>query len=271
MQKDRIFKIRQQIRERIPFSLGLLGVLAFVLFLTYLLGYVNQMNTLYKYTYLEPINDTGVLTSNRLKPIWWTEFLASIFRLLFLFMTVVRVALYKEPWVINIHILVTAIYMVVEIAGSVLYGVEYECCNNSPLDESCSGENNCCNDYRWCCAYGHLTDSCLNVLQSPYNCTPNVTSSNLKPNIEFAISFSLTLGHALLGILALCLSYAARKTLLVKREYLGPVDSTRQFDDGFYGIGGKYDNNNDECESNGGENYSVGELDANTLNELKIN
>lgn len=294
MKKDRIFKIRQQLRERIPFSLGLLGVLAVMLFLFYLLGYVNQMDTIYKYTYLEPINQTGTLTSNRLKPLWWIEFLAGIFRLLFLFMTIVRVALYKQPWVINIHIFVTVLYLVVEIAGSVLYGIEYECCNNSPLDEGCSGENNCCNDYRWCCTYGHLTDSCLNVLQPSFNCTPNVTSDDLTPNTEFSISFALTLGHALFGLIALCLSYAARKTLLVKRIFMGEVIN----DDGLdvFDIGSKYDKeeyndsddnaNDDDGEYVGKElyeddgmfsapskksNYNKNEIILDDLDSLKIN
>lgn len=240
MRKSRTFKIRQQLRERIPFTLGLLGVLAFILSLCYVLGYVNQMDTIYKYTYLEPINQTGSLTSNRLDPTWWTEFLASFLRWLFVFMTIMRVAMYREPWVINMHIFITALFLANEVAGAWLYGFEYECCNNAPWDGDCNGENNICNDYRWCCVYGHVSDTCANYLQPAFNCTPNVTSADLSPNMEFAISFSLTLGHGLFGILALCLSYAARKTLLVKRQYVGgygPSGST--VDDRFFGIGGK--------------------------------
>lgn len=252
--KARYFKIRQRLVERVPFSLALLGVLAGVLILLYLLGYINQIDTTYPHTYFRPVNQSGTLTTQRLVPIWWIALLGSIFRLAFMFMTITRVALYKEPWVINMHIFATVLFLVQELAGTVLYGLEYDCCNNSPNDGDCSGENNLCNDYRWCCQYGHLTQTCPNYAQPAYNCTPNVTVAELKPNVEFVISFATSLSFAVLGIVALFLSYSARKTLLVKREYMGQLNVMN--DDDFLNVGGAFPHGNEDVDDDDDPQYT---------------
>lgn len=264
------YVVRRQVFERTPFSLVLLGTLAVVLCFAYLLGYVNQMNSTYEYTYFRPINQTGTLSSSRLKPLWWIEFLVGIFRLAFLFMTALRVAMYKSPWVVNFHLFVTLLFLVSEISGAVLYGMEYECCNNSPSDTDCSGAGNRCNDYRWCCTYGHLADVCPNYNAPAFGCSPNVTESELKPNIEFSISFALVLGHAAFGVLAICLSYAAKKTLLVKEQYVemaGKKSRRSRFDFENDSIGGEMKQGN--AKKDDGDDSSVELSDSpNGTNDL---
>ena len=158
-------------------------------------------------TFYQPVCSPGKLTVTRYdKPIFWILYIATVLRLLVIVFTTMRVFQPKNNVITTSQWFICGIYMLIEIISFIFHILENNSCNNSPED-SPSGINNICNDYRYCCVYGTINSNpslalCDSIqegcplLLAP--CAPFVNGTDLTSNFEFTISFSFT---AITGII----------------------------------------------------------------------
>lgn len=173
-----------------------------VLFLFY-----NQLNINYKFTFYEPANNPGQLTTRRIPdPTWWIQIVLTVTRVLLILGTQSRLSDPKDKWYPTFQVIAATFFIIAEIVAMIFYFITISGCNNSPTD-SPSGINNICNDYRWCCVYGTIDpaptpitpilEGCPLLL---VDCVPAVPAGDLKWNFEFVIIFSFSFIMIVLGI-----------------------------------------------------------------------
>jgi hypothetical protein len=207
--------------------------LALALFVVgYMLGYVNQMDTIYAYTYFDPVCAPGTLTSERLSPHWWTEFLLGVFfRPAFIAFTVGRVFAPANGWLTNFHFIVGLTWLATEIANAVVLGLQIPSCNGA------NSEGNPCNDYRWCAVFGINSTACPQNRCAGGNgteCTigdcsiaptvplwdpPVANAHGLSWNAEFSISFYLSIVMSALGLFLIVISYLSSRPTFLEADY----------------------------------------------------
>lgn len=214
---------------RMPFGIIFMWFILVATMFLFLVGIVNQMNVIYKYTYLEPYSSPGKLTSNRYGPIWWTEMLSMMGRLLVICMSLGRLIEYKNPWIVNFHMITVSLYFVMEFINLVFIGLEIGSCNGA------SAHNNQCNDYRWCGVYGINSTACpknycsasiANPTVFPY--VPPVDPEDLTWNAEFAVSFYTSLLLTMMAVALVPLSYVTRNPRL---SVITPTAEEEEADD----------------------------------------
>ena len=167
-------------------------------------------NWLITHSYALPANAPNGLTTERNGPIPWVIFVMGITRLLVLVACVARSANSYNRIFKHVLTCMACLGVVAEIAGLVIFIIEYNACNNAPDDDP-SGSFNLCNDYRWCCVYaaqnmtatcsgGNVTiESSCPVLLAP--CEPEVLPEDLSDNWVFDASFASTVIFLAINIL----------------------------------------------------------------------
>jgi hypothetical protein len=198
----------------VPAQFPFVWIIVVVVTLGFLLEYVNQLNTVYRYTYLEPSNRPGSLRSDRLSPIWWTEVIVGVTRFSFILSTLARLLYHWEPGIVNVHYMVCLVHLVSEVCNSVLLGLEWENCNTSE-------EFNRCSSYKWCGLYGANSTSCPKNycpengnVSTVYVWDPPVSSvEDLGGhNLEYDIAFGVSLVMCLCSFLTAVLCYLSRRS-----------------------------------------------------------
>lgn len=203
------------------------------------LDHANQMNTIYKYTYFEPYNAPGNLTSDRHGTIYIPQIIISCIREFIMIITLVRLLFFRTKWIINMHMLFSFLAILAEAALAVLLGLNIESCNEE--------ENNPCNSYKWCAVYAsNTTTSCpmmlvnnsetvtsvlndtyilnqtttFNLEVTPVSWNPTVVEDDLKWNIEFTLAFAIALAMVLVTFLIWVFSvFGKNPTRMVKETY----------------------------------------------------
>lgn len=212
-------------RERRVFYMPWGIILMWLIWVCYMVGFrlshVNQMNTSYKYTYLEPSYAPGNLTSGRNDPLYITEVIISVVREFVLLLTFTRLLFFRTAWVINAHIFFLFFFMLFEAANAIMIGLRIENCNKEA--------NNPCNSYKWCGIYGINSTTCPQMFPAPVYAnttalpyvarwTTPLSAEDLTWNLEFSISFFLALYMTLLSALLWLFSVLSRNPTKVLSE-----------------------------------------------------
>jgi hypothetical protein len=231
-----------------PYYIPFLWLFWSVFVTGFLLGYANEMDTNYRYTYQEPSCDPGKLSSDRLNGYWWTALIVGYARFAYLMVTAARLSSYENGILVLVHLVVGIVYLGFEAANAIVWGRAMQNCNLE--------DDNPCNDYRICGVFGanftscpknycpnpNLTSSCAHLPPSPTNscsflpvgdvcsianltnadvCSltptvipwnPTVTADDLGHNLEYSVSFWLSIGMFALGLFILLMAYFLRES-----------------------------------------------------------
>lgn len=224
-------------RERRVFYMPSWLIVLWLAWICYAIGFrlahVNQMNTIYKYTYLEPSYAPGNLTSGRNGRIYIAEIFISALRELVLLLTFTRLLFFRTRWIINSHMFLGAVFFLLEAVNAILIGLMIEKCNKE--------DDNPCNSYLRCavvtngtgCPQMYPDPVYPNTTATPYvaQWTPStLTQDDLTWNLEFSISFFLALYMTLLAFFMWVISVLSRnptKVITETYEMAGSKMTTR--------------------------------------------
>lgn len=202
---DEVIPTKPKVTREYNFSFWFLHVGNAVLVTLTSLLYFNALAYHFEFTYLTPATAPGHLHENRYEnAIFWLLWITSIFRILAIVTTTMRGFVPNNRTIYTFHLIIIILALASEIVSLVYHGVTLNSANNSP-NESPTGANNVCNDYRWCCVYHTNPNSGCPVLLAP--CAPFVNTTDLKTNFECVISTGAAVVLIIVYLFILLVSY----------------------------------------------------------------
>jgi ABC-type multidrug transport system fused ATPase/permease subunit len=194
-------------------------------------------------TYTLPASSPGTLTTSTGSYVYWMILVVSLTRYGFAITISARSSDAHGPVLRYVTTFVCLIALAAEVVAVVLLSLYSEGCNNSPDSNHPGQDAMLCNDFRWCCVYGNVTNCPLNNFTVPYcpvlltACAPAVIAENLHWNWVYATSYALAYVFIVLTIAALLLSSwmgngrssDLYSDLAMQDEY-SPVDSKMSID-----------------------------------------
>ena len=163
-------------------------------------------------------------------------------RILVIVLTTMRAFVPQSPVIGTTHLVILGIYVASEIVSLIFHVITIISANNSP-DDSPSGADNVCNDYRYCCVYPGPANPDCPVLLAP--CAPAVTNETLNINFECTISTAFSPIFIVLSLFIALVAYSmGRGKDLYVEQYI--------YDDNiplYTGnkVGGNISSNNDDA------------------------